>query len=401
MFPFRKKKLKPDIQRVNRSSFFFKLGNIFRRNGVQKPERSIVSPTNVKAKNLRPSVSITQRKLSFIKRINPKIIRILFFALFFFIFSILVFFVVSILRNSYYSISEITVIGNNSITEERFNSELNEFKGQSIFLISPNTVKAKLQNAFPNFYSIDVKKMFPNILFIKITETEPKLIVINLNGAFLLDENSKVIDILNQETINYDSAKLEIATGSADENSLLIKNIFVKKFLSDNKYDVLSSTLQQEKIAKEFNFDNISREEKLKEYNKLKEEVLNEVDALAGKILSKISINDFNFLPQIIFFDNTHYQKNDIIDKSRLELTLALIKYFNEVNNKSHIVGHIEWHGKMLVSIKLTNGTKVIFGALKKPSIQLEDYEIMINYLREQTKNYSQIDLSSGKISVK
>ena len=96
MFPFRKKKLKPGIQRVDRSSFFFKLGNVFRRNGVQKPKRGIVAPTNIKTKNLRPTVSITKRKFSFIKRINPKIIRILFFALFFFIFSILVFFVVSI-----------------------------------------------------------------------------------------------------------------------------------------------------------------------------------------------------------------------------------------------------------------------------------------------------------------
>jgi cell division septal protein FtsQ len=392
MFPFGKKKSKPSIQRVNRSSFFFKLGSIFHRKTLPSPKRSLVQ---------RPTLSPSKRKLSFIKRINPKIIRILIFALFFFIFSIIVFLTVSLFRNSNYSISEIIVIGNNSISVERFENEIKEFKGQSIFLVSPNKIRSKLQNAFPNLFSIEVKKIFPNKVFIKITETEPKLIVINLNGAYLLDENSKIIDILAQEQINYDGEKLEIVIGVADENSHLIKDAFIKKFLTDNKYESLTTAQQQEKISKEFNFDSISREDKLKEFKLLKDEILNEIDVLTGKILSKISINDYSFLTQIIFLDNTHYQKNDIIDKSRLELTLALVKYFADVNQESHIIGHIEWQGKMLVSAKLNNGTKVIFGALKKPSVQLEDYEIMVNYLREQNKNYSQIDLSSGKISVK
>ena len=55
----------------------------------------------------------------------------------------------------------------------------------------------------------------------------------------------------------------------------------------------------------------------------------------------------------------------------------------------------------MLVEVPLSNGTKVIFGVLKKASYQLEDYEIIVNYLAVNNKKYTQIDLSSDKIAVK
>jgi cell division septal protein FtsQ len=404
MWPFSKRKndpntrsrQKPALRIVNRNSFWFKVKNRFTSKKAKVAKHTIDNPLSRK-----PTTPLLKRKLSFIKNINPKILRITLASIAFLLLSVLVYLGVTLVRNSYFSVGQFTFIGNNALSEEKLLNSLKTYQGQSIFLVSTNQIEQKLWRDNSNILSVTATKIFPNQIFIKITEKEAKIVLVNLNGAYLIDADSKVLDILAQESINYDQAKLELATGFADENSPLIRNIFLQKFITDNKLENLTEVKRQEEITKNFNFDNIPIDQKLKEYNDLKNQIQNELDALTGKIQNKVQISDYNQLPRIIFSNNTKYTNNEVVDKKRLELTLEITRYFSNPATSTKIIGHIRWRGEVLVETTLSNGVTLIFGALKKPSEQLENYEIMLNYLQAQNKNFRQIDLSSSKISVK
>lgn len=300
-----------------------------------------------------------------------------------------------------YAVDNFEIIGNNSYPTEKINKELEEFKGQSLFLINTGAVMDAVRENYVNLLSVSVQKIYPNKISILITEKEVRAVLININGAYLIDEDSLVINVLTQTKINYTQDRLDLLSGFADQNSPLIQDVFLQKFIVDRGITGISKTEQDKIIEAEFDFEAIPPADKLAEYNKLKGEIQMEVDALTGEVIRKIQTTDYNTFPQIIVLNNEMYQINHAVDKKRLDLTLEVLKYFSNPLAGPTVIGHVYWKGQMLVEVPLSNGTRIIFGVLKKASYQLEDYEIIVNYLITNGKTYKQIDLSSNKIAVK
>jgi len=381
------------FKKVNRSSIFVWLKTRF----AQKRSREL--PTRVKA--AKPETKIYKRKFALVKKISPKVIRFSIVAISFLILSMIILLFTSIIRDPYYALKEITIIGNNTLTDNAILIGVDKNIGKSIFLVSTSEIEDTIKKIYFNLDTIKATKIFPDKIFINITEKDAKIILINVNGAYMIDEDAKVISVIFQKNINYNDNRLALASGFADENSALVKDVFLNKFIEDNKLSLLPIEEQQAKITAGFNFDLIPTLDKLTVFNKLKDEIKNEIDSLTGEILRSVQNSEFSYLPNIILLNNKTYNLDEVIDKKRLELTLELLKYFSNPESGPTIIGHIEWQGEMLVNIKLSNGTKIIFGVLKKPSFQLEDYEIITRYMIDNQKKYTQIDLSSTKISVK
>jgi len=311
------------------------------------------------------------------------------------------FFASVLIHDPEYSVKSFELMGNNTISDNIIDAQLNGYIGKSMFLVSTNDIKNKVGGLFTNLSFITAVKIFPDKILIKMSEKDPKLVLINLNGAYLVDEDSNVMKVLAREQIGYSQDKLDIATGFADENSPVIKDALLAKFKADNNITDPPTDAQQKLIDTKFNFDNISLSDKKKMYDSVLIQIKNEIDSLTGKVQHTVATGDFAYLPQVTLINNVNYSVNDTIDKPRLDLTLELLRFFSDPQKGPIIVGNIQWEGEMLVRINLSDGTSVIFGALKKASFQLEDYDVITSYLKANQKRYTQIDLSSNKISVK
>lgn len=397
-FIARKFKTKPKL--VNRSSLGFKIKSLFSRRKSKTTQNSS-NRLGMRGSSVRPATPVIKRKLGLIKSVDPRILRILLAAFGFALMSFMAFVVISTIREPMYLVDNFDIIGNNSYPTEKIVKQLSKFKGQSIFLISSKAVEDAVRKDYTNLMEIKVDKVFPNRIVITLSEKEVRAVLININGAYLIDEDSTVINVLTHAKINYDQARLDLLSGFADQNSPLIRDIFLQRFITERGIQGISKTEQDKIINTEFNFDTIPNTSKLNEYNKLKRDIQMEVDALTGEVIRKVSATEYNTFPQIIVLNNQMYEVTNSVDKKRLDLTFEVLKYFSDPLSGPTVVGHILWEGQMLVDVPLSNNTHVIFGVLKKASYQLEDYEIIINYLTANNKKYSQIDLSSNKIAVK
>lgn len=378
---------------VNRSSIIFRI-----KNALSRKKARIISPRTVRT---RPETHALKRKIGLVRLVNPKVIRILIAAVGFALLSAVVYGAISIVRDPMYAVDNFEIIGNNSYPTQKISEAIGKFKGQSLFLINTGAIAEAVRENYVNLLSVDVKKIYPNKISILITEKEVRAVLININGAYLIDEDSLVINVLTQTKINYTQARLDLLSGFADQNSPLIQDVFLQKFIVDRGITDISKPEQDKIIEEEFNFDSIPPTDKLAQYNKLKAEIQMEVDALTGEVIRKIQTSDYNTFPQIIVLNNEMYQITNTVDKKRLDLTLEVLKYFSNPLAGPTVIGHVYWKGQMLIEVPLSNGTRIIFGVLKKASYQLEDYEIIVNYLITNGKTYKQIDLSSNKIAVK
>ena len=387
-------------QRARKLSVLSRFKNTFRKRFLKKASKTATLDASVKSPQ-GLSVRPAKRKLFKIFRINPRIFRIGTTMLASLIGIFVIWGCINLIRLPVFTLKSYSVIGNNIIPKDKINTKLTNYMGQSLFIVNTRLISEKLLEIYPNLQSVSIRKVFPDKLFLTFTERDPKLILVNLNGAYLIDGDGNVIEVITQEQINYDQNKLELAQGFTDENSKLIQDVFLADFKMKRNIASLPEAQQNEIIAKEFIYADIPQADRLKVYKTLQNEVKNELNSLIGNIQKEIQNEEYAYLPQITYIDNKKLQKQDKIDKNRLELSLSIEHYFNINSPDVKIKGQIVWRGEMLVEVNLTSEVKVIFGVLKKPSVQLEDYEIMTSYLREKNKRIHEIDLSSSKISVK
>ena len=251
-------KTKPKI--LNRSSFIFRIKSALTRRRVK-----IQNPRTILAK---PETLVIKRKIGLVRRINPRVTRILIAASCFALISIAIFIVISVIRDPIYAVDNFEIIGNNSYPIDKIEKQLQPFRGQSLFLVNSQAMADAIRTNYVNLLSVQITKIYPDKVFIKITEKEVRAVLINLNGAYLIDEDSSVINILNQSKITYDQARLDLVSGFADQNSPLIRDVFLQKFITDRKIADIPKADQDKIIAAEFNFDTIPDSEKLKEYRR-------------------------------------------------------------------------------------------------------------------------------------
>lgn len=397
---FKKKERKPLEHKVliaRRNRTRFSLLNFFKK----KPK--LVNKTNQNTqfrRSIDPRTKINRAISHFINK-NKRLVNVSIALLLLTIVGIVILALYLLIRNPLFSITEIEVLGNNTISTDNIISSAGDIKNQSIFTIKTDVIETKIQLAYPNIYKINVSKYLPNKIRITILEKEPKLLLVNLNGAYVLDENANIVDIIHQEDINYPEDRLDIAAGIADENSKIIREVFEKKYIEEKGLQNLSPEEQKLSLEKNFNYTLITPQEKFNEFKKLRNTIINEIDALIANNQKSIQSSDFAILPQALLYDNTKYEKLDTVDKNRLELTLELMRYFSK-NPYGYILnGRPVWKGEIIVELKFSNGKTIKFGVLKKPSTQLEDFEIMTNKLNQLNNNFNELDLSSENISVK
>jgi len=72
----------------------------------------------------------------------------------------------------YFHVPSVTVLGNNRLTREEIETA-SAALGQSIFMVQPDEVEARLRMTYPELLSVQVDVYLPNHVYVTMTEREP------------------------------------------------------------------------------------------------------------------------------------------------------------------------------------------------------------------------------------
>ena len=299
----------------------------------------------------------------------------------------------SILSSPKYYISEFSIIGNKSVTEDSLNQILSEYKDKSIFLTSSSSIENKLLDNFVFFKSVKVRKEWPNTIKININEREPKLVMINLNGSYLIDEDGRIIDIISTKSINFSDDNLDIIAGLGDPNADYVINILELELVDEG---IIDPTDEEQE---EFDYSTIPLSRKLEILESLENDLRSRAEENFTLFNEETANSKYASLQRVFVYENIEYKQFDFINKELMLLSLEVSGFFNTPDTPQ--ITQLLWEGDYLANIKLDNGKEIIFGTARNISEQLEDYTIIINELKINGVDYSRIDLSSKKISVR
>lgn len=144
--------------------------------------------------------------------------------------------------------------------------EQGRFKKSCVFFYNKNKAIKNIENAYPYIKVINIETKYPNSFVIHVTERQEVYMVYQNDKTYFLDEELRVLDIMENEIENTQS------------NSILLKGIHIGEKTREGDYinadyqDIYSSFLQsnlnlgmQKEIFKDIEFkkeidDNVKRE---------------------------------------------------------------------------------------------------------------------------------------------
>ncbi len=308
------------------------------------------------------------------------------------LFSLLILGVFKLFSSHYFIIKNVEVIGSRDITEEDTKLNLDYLYGQNIFVANSISIRNKLLQKHTSLEDVRVRKIWPSKIIIIVSEKQPLFLYNNLSGVYVVTEDGYISEIVFQEKINFAEEQISIITGAKGIDSDLVKERIQSEYV-----------LEQEKLPTnqrtDFNYSTIAEDIKLSTLSIIRAELLEQTKVIIASYKEKYDPTTYPQLTSVYSFDTSKLREGDGIDKKKLQLTREVIRYFNR--DKSENIVEIIWESKYAVRFETESRKTIVFGTSRNTSEQLDDYIIVKKEIEEGGKNYSEMDLTSRKISVR
>ena len=304
---------------------------------------------------------------------------------------LLCFLILKFVTSEYFDIKEIRVIGLRGVEITEINTNLDQYYGENILFKSSNEIETFLTSNFPTFKSVNVKKFWPNKLQIYISEKQALLFYVNFTGVYIVDEEGLITKVLYSDKINFDDAQLNVITGADGINSKLVE----KRLASE--YSLAQEKLQDDE-KEDFDINKVPLEQKFEMLNTIRNELIDQSLAILQNYSKQYDASAYPDLKVVYVFENKKYEIREPVDEKRVSLTGEVLRFLSQ---KNITVVEVNWEGKFIVRFKTDTGRQYIFGTSRNLSEQLEDFETLMAEFAKENKNYSEIDFSSRKVSVK
>lgn len=108
--------------------------------------------------------------------------------------------VFKIIKDQYFAIKQIEIIGNSIVETSALQSLMTDASGRWIFLLAPGSLESKIYSSSNYIKSAYIEKVLPDKLILHIEERVPIAVWRTVNGAYLIDADGFVIErTLNSE----------------------------------------------------------------------------------------------------------------------------------------------------------------------------------------------------------
>jgi len=311
-----------------------------------------------------------------------------------FIVSIILIFFVTIFVNAVFlylqgdefKVNEFEVYGVVQLSYDELFTKLKQYENQNIFSINTNEIKENIHSTSIFLKEIYIEKILPNKLTMYVVERFPRIVIINLQGAFLIDQENVVIEILSKtEGFNLTKEEIELLAGYQSPNSKIIE-------------DKMKSSLTDEE-KKEFDFSKVDELEKQKVYDDLSNELKSKIEEFFLRNAKAVSGTEFANLNRVFLYDNTNYEIGTKVKSKFTRLPADIAAYFRQ--REEYTIEKMLWYDNFTLVVNTLEGKSFIFSDRRDTRLQTEDLDYMLNYLKLENKVFHSIDVTSSVISVK
>lgn len=332
-----------------------------------------------KKKRSLPFEKIEVRKLHFSRRF--------FVIVFFFFFVFFLFLVTSFLfRGDFFQISDFEVYGIDQLPEETIVSVLADYSDKNIFLQSTDEIKQSITAKSIFLKDIYVEKIFPDTISVYVVERYPRVVLVNLHGAYLIDQENIVIKILSRtDGYNLNPDEVDMLLGYTAEESVLVRN------------KIYESLGEEEK--KEFKFEEVEEELKKNTYMEILSALDQKVNELITQNSKGVSATEFANLNRVMMYSNGDLQIGDSVKTKFTDVALEVQAYFR--TKEEYTLDKLIWENDYALMVFTQEGKRFLFSDRREIWKQSEDLDQILSYLDESGEEFTQIDVTTSVVSVK
>jgi hypothetical protein len=230
-----------------------------------------------------------------------------------------------------------------------------------------------------------VEKVPPNKIIIHVIERFPKAVLINLQGAFLVDQENIVVKILSKtEGLELGQDEIDILAGFGNYDMKIVEER-VKKDLSEEEQE-------------EFDFAEVDDEEKEETFNIISNELRDVVNEYFLRNSKSVSSTEFANLNRVFIYENTLYEIGNDVRETFLKLPDEVSAYFRQ--QEAFTVEKMLWQDQFTLLVTTIEGKNFIFSDRRELWLQIDDLTYILGYIREEGSDFNTIDLTSAVVSV-
>lgn len=281
------------------------------------------------------------------------------------------------LLSSKFKIKNVQIDGLSIVNEEQVFEKIGVIKGKNFFFVRPLTIEKKIYDVSNYIKFVKVEKQLPDKVKINIIEKKQQLLLINLSGAFVIDEDGKVVEIYKE----FNGLPL-----TESDKYALMGYLFVGKSEQkegDAKTDLIESNEEKQK-------EKISIEERIELQKKEKQEVITRIEKYWNENLP-LSDNIFQKTSAVFSIEEKGYKINENIDPN----ILTMSKKIQDIELESKEIYKFVWESRYRFVIYLLYGKKIIFSTKRDINEQIKDLNILLKDFRLKGKQFKEIDVSS------
>ncbi len=298
------------------------------------------------------------------------------------------FLIIPIISSSdFYKVESITIVGNSRVAKEDISLVLSKYQDKSMLSFSNDDVKKAVITNIDFIKDVYVRKSLPGSLEVEVVEEFPELVLINLEGAYLIDKESRVVSIASASKLDLSQAEIELIEGEDTFESDYIKERYL-------------AGIKDQEERKKVDWAKVKIEDKKTIYNQVIMEISSKLDKLINESNEYTKSKLATTLPIIVEYNANLYAIGQSIHSVNNDLTFtrSLLEAFKEIKIE---VSKVVWTSKVIVEVHTKDGKKVIF--IKSDERTLEDQirDLKALSFNNRLNSGSVFDLRVTTISVK
>jgi cell division septal protein FtsQ len=295
-----------------------------------------------------------------------------------------IFFTQQILFSSTFDISNIEIQGVQELERSLVSNNLSYLYGKNVFLVRASSLQSDIGDFSPFIKEVKVEKILPNKISILIKEREPIFLWVNLSGAYQVDSEGIVLDVV------IDFEDLDIS----DEDIDLLKGYGnIKELEEEQEEGEESGEGEGQEEEAEDSQSGGDEDEYLQMIEEDRREVVSRVGRYWEQNLETIP-EDYKRFPFVY-----SYEKGDLNVLDNLDpLLVSSTKIGLEIDFLGEEIISYIWESNYRFVLYLSQRRCIVLTTRREFEDQLEDLKVLIAEIKSKGEDFSYIDLSSEVI---
>jgi cell division septal protein FtsQ len=263
-----------------------------------------------------------------------------------------------------YIIKQISFHGNQRISSEQLHEVLDPYLGRSMLLVSKRELEGVLRQKFTFLKTVFVRKLLPGRVEIELAERRPVTSLINLTGAYMIDDESQIVGVLHQvsaEGLTFEQS--QIVSGYGDVNAPVVQEFYLSK-------------IEKQEDKDKVKWEEVPVKDKESALREIQQNLTARLRLQLEEGRVKVEESNFKDLPRIYSYDALTFNLGDSLDKVYLTYTQRIWSYF-ETSATLKAEG-VLWESIYLIKLTTNQGKTFFFSSTDDVELQLEKLDAVI-----------------------